>query len=897
MVTIYMNKQNKTNQITDWKLWCKDETELMLTVFFLSGKKFTLPFDQCEITPQNKLMGNLFSIEKNIYQTIETATEYGDRYTVVKFPNDKKMCVYESKDITICTGSNMKNEEIFNYFINVAQERIKNTTQKNRPIVENILRQLEKITPHPGTALHAYCYGNNSTRENLKHLIFPFGLNESQLQAVENAFSSQISIIEGPPGTGKTQTILNIMANILINKKSVAIVSNNNAAVENVYEKMSKYNLDYLIAKLGSASKKKAFFNEIKEIPDNDTLNKNNILIEEIGILLEKLKGHLNAQNKVAQLTAEISELKIEKQHLEEWHRENPLVVLKDLKKYKLNPKKTTDLMAYINYLSTKHLSFKDRFRLLINYKIIKTDFLNSTSELLNFTYSLYFDYYNKMLQNKEKELSHYKNQLEQNNYESLLEELTNDSMSFLKHQLTEIIPSSSPVFTLKNYKNRKSFNEFIKRFPVIGSSTHSIVNSIADGALLDYLIIDEASQQDIIPGILSLGCAKNIIIVGDRKQLPHIPEKSDIECPSEYYNCIKYSLLDSFAEIFKEKVPSTLLKEHYRCHPKIIQFCNQQFYDNQLIPMTNDNGEIAIQLITTSKGNHTRNFSNLRELESLQEVGWSDESDNGFIAPYNNQVNLAKRMLPKEYIKDTIHKFQGRECKEIIFSTVLDKKKSNQDLLDFVDNPSLVNVAVSRAINKFTLVTGNDVFSKNNQNIAALIRYIKYYAQTENIYDSPVISAFDLLYDEYDKSLERLNARLDQLDPQVKSEKIVSLLLKEILKQSDFNALKFHMQVDLIQLVSIKNNSFSNRELEFMRQKASCDFVLYYKVGKTPLGVIEVDGLLHGTTVQEERDTQKNSILTKVNIPLLRIKTIEGNIETKIESFVRSCISNTINK
>ncbi|WP_376767457.1 AAA domain-containing protein [Paludibacterium denitrificans] len=30
-----------------------------------------------------------------------------------------------------------------------------------------------------------------------------------------------------------------------------------------------------------------------------------------------------------------------------------------------------------------------------------------------------------------------------------------------------------------------------------------------------------------------------------------------------------------------------TLLKEHYRCHPRIIQFCNQQFYDNALVPMT----------------------------------------------------------------------------------------------------------------------------------------------------------------------------------------------------------------------------------------------------------------------------------------------------------------------
>ena len=122
------------------------------------------------------------------------------------------------------------------------KERVNQASPKNKPMAENIERQLNKVIPFKGTALHAYCYGKNEIRDSLEHYIFPFGLNESQLEAVENAFSSQISIIEGPPGTGKTQTILNIIANILVNKKTVAIVSNNNPAVENVYEKMEKKN-------------------------------------------------------------------------------------------------------------------------------------------------------------------------------------------------------------------------------------------------------------------------------------------------------------------------------------------------------------------------------------------------------------------------------------------------------------------------------------------------------------------------------------------------------------------------------------------------------------------------------------------------------------------------------
>ena len=36
-----------------------------------------------------------------------------------------------------------------------------------------------------------------------------------------------MSIIEGPPGTGKTTTILNILANLIYQNKKVVVVSKN----------------------------------------------------------------------------------------------------------------------------------------------------------------------------------------------------------------------------------------------------------------------------------------------------------------------------------------------------------------------------------------------------------------------------------------------------------------------------------------------------------------------------------------------------------------------------------------------------------------------------------------------------------------------------------------------
>lgn len=891
MVSIYVNGEDKTQQISDWRIWYNNQkNELMLSCIFLSGKEFYQPLTNCKVEPTNDVNGCLLVKKgQSVIKTIEKAQTYGGKFTIVYFPNNDKPYVMKTHELDISSESDLKNNEVYKYFLSVAQIRIDEAKNGDKVITGNVLRQLEKITSHPSTALYAYCIASNKPRTSLPHYIYPFGVNESQLQAVENAFSSQISIIEGPPGTGKTQTILNIVANILLNQKTVVILSNNNSAVENVYEKLAKENLDYLVAKLGSSENRNKFF----DIEENFSIDEieNETPIEKIDATLNRLKAHLHAQNQVALLKAQIDELIIEQKYLQQWYNDSQISPPPPFRHYKLSPEKTADLLAYLNILAERRTSFSDRIRLLFNFKIIRTKYINNLEQRQALVYALQLFYYEKVLKEKNEQYETYKSELEHSNFKQLLKNLTQASMEYLKYRLKQNI-NLEASFTVQDY--RRNFDKFIQRFPIIGSSTHSVVNSLANGALLDYVIIDEASQQDIIPGILGLGCAKNVIIVGDRKQLPHIPVDTSVESPKEDYDCVKYSLLDSFINVFRNDVPITLLKEHYRCHPKIIQFCNKQFYDNQLIPMISDQGEAALELIITAKGNHTRNNSNLRELESIEAVGYKDDENTGFIAPYNNQVNLSQKHLGQGVVKATAHKFQGRECEKIIFSTVLDKKLASQKQLMFVDDPHLVNVAVSRAKEKFTLVTGNNVFTKNNQSIAALVRYIQYYADQEQLHDSPVISAFDLLYDEYDKSLENLKTRLNPKDSKFKSEQIATQLLREILAQERFQSIKFHMQVKLIQLVMMQKEHFSKREQQFIQNGASCDFVLYYKVGKTPLGVIEVDGGYHETLQQTERDYVKNSILEKTEIPLLRLKTIDSRIKFKITEFLKSAIENS---
>lgn len=78
-----------------------------------------------------------------------------------------------------------------------------------------------------------------------------------------------MSFIQGPPGTGKTETILNLAccAARLGEGRSVAIVSSNNSALDNVRTKIGKFDgalpnqrwLQQHFARLGSAAKRKEF--------------------------------------------------------------------------------------------------------------------------------------------------------------------------------------------------------------------------------------------------------------------------------------------------------------------------------------------------------------------------------------------------------------------------------------------------------------------------------------------------------------------------------------------------------------------------------------------------------------------------------------------------------------
>src|SRR2546429_6938853 len=86
------------------------------------------------------------------------------------------------------------------------------TVVSRLPRDDPLRRGYEKLAfVHPESVLNYFLSGSPiESRSQDITLIFPFRCNLSQRAAVEKALTGSVSVIEGPPGTGNTETVLNL---------------------------------------------------------------------------------------------------------------------------------------------------------------------------------------------------------------------------------------------------------------------------------------------------------------------------------------------------------------------------------------------------------------------------------------------------------------------------------------------------------------------------------------------------------------------------------------------------------------------------------------------------------------------------------------------------------------
>lgn len=834
----------------------------------------------------------------------------------VKFKNQDKIYSYAKDNFRILEIENLSPNALntLEYFKQVALKVGLKADEGSgeKTLISNEYEKIpnSKLQSTKGklqNALFTYLNTNSkiATYHNDKPLLFPFGSNLSQLEAVKNAITNQISIIEGPPGTGKTQTILNIIANLLYRDKSIAVVSNNNSAIQNVLEKLADFklvhsHLDCICALLGKKENKENFIanQNIKELEKlrqaklDFTTTKNKSRID---LLNKNLQQIFILKNSIARDNALLSKLKMEFAHFKK--QENISVLPKIRNLSTLNPQVL--LYDKTQILESGKINFWLKLKLVIFRGIGDFKFYKNT--LFEIVKSFEYIYYqcaiiklkNKIC-NDEKSLATLKKQ-------DILTMLKNLS----KNELEAHLVAKYKNLTIMEFSQNDLFvksNDFIAQYPVIFSTTHSISNTLNPKIEFDYIICDEASQVDLATGTLALSMAKNIIIVGDTKQLPNVITdaiKPQIQTLNNQYKilpCYDYlahCLLSSICARFTN-APKVLLREHYRCHPKIIEFCNQKFYDNKLIILSQDlkyNTQMeAICLQFTSQGNHARGRLNQREIDEILGILPSitkhiSEEQIGIITPYNEQKQALQNALKNSKIQvDTVHKFQGREKEAIIISVV------NNEISDFVDNPQILNVAITRAKKHLILVVSQN-FNDTNSHIGDLIKYIKYHNFT--VKQGNIKSIFDLLYKQNYEARQKYLKNKRKISV-YDSENIAFVFITDILKKNEFSNLSLACHIQLLRVIG-DTSILDERERQYVQNpRTHIDFVVYHIMDKKPLLAIEIDGYaFHNTkSIQSKRDKLKNTILAKYNFTLLRLNTTGSGEKERIINALTNILS-----
>lgn len=121
--------------------------------------------------------------------------------------------------------------------------------------LETELRQLADIPPdqYGNTALGAWVTGSQTVPAPATDpgLLEVVPLNPEQRRAVLHGLSNPLTVVTGPPGTGKSQVVISLLANAAWRGQTALLASKNNKAVDVVVERTNGLSARPLLIRLG----------------------------------------------------------------------------------------------------------------------------------------------------------------------------------------------------------------------------------------------------------------------------------------------------------------------------------------------------------------------------------------------------------------------------------------------------------------------------------------------------------------------------------------------------------------------------------------------------------------------------------------------------------------------
>ena len=274
-----------------------------------------------------------------------------------------------------------------------------------------------------------------------------------------------------------------------------------------------------------------------------------------------------------------------------------------------------------------------------------------------------------------------------------------------------------------KSRDNPKGGFQHIKVGDVVNNihQTHLVAGTVYSlsrlpGNIIDTLVIDEAGQIPLAWIMAAGRTAKNIVMMGDHKQLPQVSQSLHPEGSGE--SVLEHLMGDE--SIIPDQF-GVFLDVTRRMNPEITQFVSELMYEGQLKPH-DCTSEYILKLAKPQhpaldkKGlswiemNHSGCAQESRdEAEEILKIV-NELSENEYpltevlvIAPYRAQEALIRSLLPAEMKESigTVDRFQGREADIVIFSMTSSDGSNLPRDIEFLFSENRLNVALSRARKK----------------------------------------------------------------------------------------------------------------------------------------------------------------------------------------------------
>lgn len=253
---------------------------------------------------------------------------------------------------------------------------------------------------------------------------------------------------------------------------------------------------------------------------------------------------------------------------------------------------------------------------------------------------------------------------------------------------------------------------------------------------LFDLVILDEASHLDQLRAAPVLARAKRALVVGDPRQLRFVSFVADVDIAAT----LRQHGLDGRVDVRRVSAfdlaagaaPVTWLDEHFRSVPHLIEFSARRFYRDGLTVATRHPSNESVDVIDVVRvpdGKVSRGV-NAAEVAAATRVvrDLADAGATGIavVSPFRAQADALEAALMKAFdVADlerlalrvgTVHAFQGSEASTVVACLGLVDGGSAQRLR-FVADPHLFNVLITRARERMIVVTslgagGDDLVS-----------------------------------------------------------------------------------------------------------------------------------------------------------------------------------------